>query len=81
MEQSFKKNKPYVRNLIDNLKVSGHWKLYLTKEIDFMLSQDRDEEQLMHSKTDNIESMIDNKTNEIIKELFQSFFHMYKIKV
>ena len=46
-----------------------------------MLSQDRDEEQLMHSKTDNIESMIDNKTNEIIKDLFQSFFHMYKIKV
>ena len=30
-----------------------------------MLSQNRDELQLMHSKTDNIESMIDNKTNEI----------------
>ena len=65
MEQGFKKNKPFLRNLIDNLKVPGHWKLYLTKELNFMLSQNRDELQLMHSKTDNIESMIDNKTNEI----------------
>lgn len=45
-----------------------------------MLSQNRHEEHVMHSKTNNLEGMIDYQTNEIIEELFQSFFYMYKIK-
>lgn len=56
MEQSFKKNKPYLENLIDNLKAPGRLKIYLTMKIKFMSSKNRDEERLMH-----FESMIDNK--------------------
>ena len=29
------------------------------------------EEHLMHSKSDNVEIMINNEENEVIKELFQ----------
>lgn len=57
MEQSFKKNKPYLENLIDSLKVPGQLKIYLTMKIKFMSSKNRDEERLMHFK-----SMVDNKT-------------------
>lgn len=57
MEQSFKKNKPYLENLIDNLKVPGQLKIHLTMKIKFMSSKNRDEERLMHFK-----SMVDNKT-------------------
>ena len=38
-----------------------------------MSSKDNDEESVMHSKRDNIEIMINEKANEVIEELFQSF--------
>ena len=38
-----------------------------------MSSKDNDEESVMHLKRDNIEIMINEKANEVIEELFQSF--------
>ena len=38
-----------------------------------MFSKDNDEESVMHLKRDNIEIMINEKANEVIEELFQSF--------
>ena len=32
----------------------------------------------MHSKCDNIEIMMDNKTDKIIEELFESFLQSYQ---
>ena len=41
---------------------------------------DNDEECVMHSKSDNIEIMINDKAGEVIKELFDSLkkFFLYK---
>ena len=36
----------------------------------FMFSKDNDEEHVMHSKSNNIEIMINNKVDEVIEELF-----------
>ena len=47
--------------------------------INFMSSKDRDEKQLMHSKSDNIETLIGNETLPIIKEFFQSILSRYQI--
>ena len=41
--------------------------------INFMSSKDTDRELVVHSKSDNIEIMIDVKTAEFIQELFITF--------
>ena len=46
--------------------------------INFISSKDSDETRTMHSKSDNIEIMIGNETNEIIGELFDSFCQKYQ---
>ena len=46
--------------------------------VNFIPSNDNDDKQLMHSKSGNIEIMIGNKTNEIMKELFQSLITRYQ---
>ena len=45
-------------------------KIQLTVAINFVSSEDNDEEYEMHSKSDNIEIMIYDKAHEVIKELF-----------
>ena len=43
------------------------WKIQLTIANDFIPSIDNDEECVMHSKSDNIEIMINDKADEVIK--------------
>ena len=38
----------------------------------FISSIDNDEERIMHSKNDNIEIMINDDVDEVVKELFDS---------
>ena len=47
--------------------------------INITSSKDTDEERVMHSKSDNIEIMINNKADEVIDELFQSLLSRYQI--
>ena len=35
----------------------------------------------MHSKSDNMENIINDKTNEVIEELSQSLFSKYQIRI
>ena len=44
----------------------------------FISSIDNDEEVVMHSKSDNIEIMINNEADEVIKELFDSIKNRYQ---
>ena len=46
--------------------------------IDFMLSKDYNETRTMHTKSNNIEIMIGNETDVIIKELFDSLLQRYR---
>ena len=43
------------------------------------LNNDTNEDQIMHSKNDNIEIMINDKADEVIKELFKSILYRYQI--
>ena len=54
---------------MNNLKKSDTWKIELTKVIHFMSSIDNNEERVMHSRSDNIEIMIDDEANNVIKNL------------
>ena len=68
VEEYLDKIKPYLRDIINDLKQSDTWKIQLTITINFISSKDdNDEERVMHSKSDNIEIMISDK---VIKKTF-----------
>ena len=50
-----------------------------TFAINFVSSKDNEEEQIMHSKSDNIEIMINDEADEVIQVLFQSLLFRYQI--
>ena len=61
------------------LRKSDTWTIQLAIEINFISSKDVDEERVMHSKSDNIEIMNNDKPEEVIEELFQSLLYRYQI--
>ena len=58
VEEYLNKIRPYLKDIINNLKKSDTWKIQLTISNNFISSLDNDEERVMHSKSDNIEIMI-----------------------
>ena len=56
-------------------------KIQLTIAINFISSKGIDEERVMHSKSDNIEFMIHDNTDEVTKELLESCFNKYQIRL
>ena len=47
-------------------ETSSKWKVQLTMAINFISSKDSDETRTMHIKSNNVEIMMGNKTDEII---------------
>ena len=61
------KIRQYLKGIINNLKKSDTWKIQLSIGNNFISSRDNDEEGAMHSKSDNIEIMINDEADEVIK--------------
>ena len=61
-------------NKIMEHKTQSEWKIQLTMAINFISSKDSDETCTMHTKSNNVEIMMGSETDEIIEELFESFF-------
>ena len=57
--------RPYLKDIINNLKKSDTWKNQLTIANNFIFSIDDDEERVMYSKSDSIEIMIDDEADEV----------------
>ena len=66
------KIRPCLKDIINNLKKSDTWKIQLTIATNFISSKDNDEEHVIHSKNNNMEIIINDRADEIIKELFKS---------
>ena len=66
------KIRPFLKDIINDLKTPDIWKIQLTIAINFISSKNNDEEHVIHSKNDNIKIMINDKTYEVIEKLFQS---------
>ena len=62
---------------MNNLKKYDTWKVQLTIANNFISSIDNNEECVMLSKSDTIEIIINNETDEAIKELFDSVKNRY----
>ena len=62
--------RPCLSDIINDHKTQGKGKIQLTTAINFFCSKDSEETRTMNTKSDNIEIMMGNETDEIIKELF-----------
>ena len=51
------------------MKKSDTWKIQLAIAYNFISSTDKEEEHVMHSKSDNIEIMINDEADEVMKEI------------
>ena len=69
----------YLRELINDHKNKGEWKIQLTAQINFIsLRPGSDETRVMHTRSANEEFMNGSNTDEIIKELFKSLLQRYQ---
>ena len=62
--------------MINDHKIQGIWKIQLTIDIRFLSSKDANDS--IHCKSDVIEIMTGNETNEIIQEHFDSLLQKYQ---
>ena len=59
-------------------KTSSEWKIQLKMAINFISSKDSDETRTMHTKSNNVETMVGRETNEITEDLFELFLQKYQ---
>ena len=62
---------------MNDLRKSDTWKIQLTTAINLISSKDNDEECKMPSKSNDINIIINDKADEVIEELFESFPSRY----
>ena len=65
--------RPFLRDMINNHKTHGEWRIQLIMQINFISSLDTREFRTMHSKSNNVKIMMDIETDDIINELFDFF--------
>ena len=71
--------RPYLKELINDHKNKGEWKIQLTTQINFIsLRPGSNETRIMHTRSINEEFMDGSNTDEIIKELFKSLLQRYQ---
>ena len=69
----FDKIKPYLKDMIDDYKGRGEWKIQLVMRIIFVSFIDANETCEMHTKSDIIVIMSGSDTNDVVNELISSF--------
>ena len=62
----FDKIKPYLKDMIDDYKPKGEWKIQIIMRIIFISFIDKNETQVMHTKSDNVEIMNGTDTSAAI---------------
>ena len=68
-------------NTVTERRTQSEWKIQLTMAINCISSKDSDETRTMRGKSNNVEIMMSSETDEIMKELFKSFFQELKEKM
>ena len=70
--------RPYLSNIKNGHKTQGEWQIQLTMTLNLFSLKGTEETRTMNTKSDNIEIMISNETDEIIEELFHSLLQRYQ---
>ena len=72
----------YLRELLEEYKQKGEWKVQLTIEVNFIsLKPGSDKTRIMYTKSDNIEIMFGDDSDDIIEQLFDSLLKKYEENV
>ena len=58
----------YLNDITNDHQTQNEWEIQLTMEINVIFSKDSNETRTMHTKSDNIEIMVGNETDEIINK-------------
>ena len=74
----FEKIKPHLKDMIDDYKSKGEWKIQITMRIILISFIDRNKTQVMHTKSDNVEIMNGTDTSDAINKLINSFMKIYQ---
>ena len=64
--------------MINDHKTRKEWKIQLTMQINFISHKDSEKTRIMYIKNHNIEIMVGNKTDEIIKNFLNLFYKIIK---
>ena len=69
----------YLRELIEEYKLKGEWKVQLTIEVNFIsLKPGSDENRIMYTRSDNVEILFGDDKDDIIEQLFESLLQKYE---
>ena len=69
----------YLRELLEEYKQKGEWKVELTIEVNFIsLKPGSHETRIMYTRSDNIEIMFGDDNDDIIEQLFESLLKKYE---
>ena len=69
----------YLKELIEEDKLKGEWKVQLTIEVNFIsLKPGSDETHIMYTRSDNVEIMFGDDNDDIIEQLFESLLQKYE---
>ena len=69
----------YLKELIEEYKIKGEWKVQLTIEVNFIsLKPSSDENRIMYTRSDNVEIMFSDDNDDIIEQLFESLLQKYE---
>ena len=69
----------YLKELIEEYKLKGEWKVQLTIEVNFIsLKPGSNETCIMYTRSDNVEIMFGNNNDDIIEQLFESLLQKYE---
>ena len=74
----FDKIELHLKDMIDDYKSKGEWKIQTTMRIIFISFIDKNETQEMHTKSDNVEIMNGTGTSDAINKLINSFMKRYQ---
>ena len=64
--------------MIDDYKCKGEWKIQIAMRIIFISFIDKNETQVMHTKSDNVKIMNGTDTSDAINKLIDSFMKRYQ---
>ena len=72
----------HLRELIEEYKLKGEWKVQFTIEVNFIsLKPGSDETRIMYTRSDNIEIMFGDDNDDITEQLFESLLKKYEKKL
>ena len=82
VKQYLNKITPYLYDLINDHRIARRvWKIQISMRVNFISSKDTGETRTIYTWSNNVSIMQGKDTNDIIKELFESFLHDYQEKL